>query len=146
MSRRRLFGTLSIVALSVVLLAVASSSAQAARSHKPLREQEVFGHIDEDTTWTEANSPYVVTGNVTVDAGVTLTIEPGVVVKFAPDVGVTIETTATLHAQGTAGAPIILTALADDEAGGDTNLDGDQTGSLAGDWNGIIAQGTGKST
>ena len=35
-----------------------------------------------NTTWTVANSPYVLDGNVTVAAGVTLTIDPGVIVKF----------------------------------------------------------------
>lgn len=38
--------------------------------------------ISEDTTWTLANSPYIITGNVLVEHGVSLTIEPGVEVKF----------------------------------------------------------------
>ena len=38
----------------------------------------VSGTITEDTTWTAANSPYTLTGHITVDSGVTLTIEPGV--------------------------------------------------------------------
>jgi len=37
------------------------------------------------TTWTEANSPYRVTGDLTVPAGATLTIEPGVDVVFDAD-------------------------------------------------------------
>ena len=37
----------------------------------------VSGPIDQDTTWTEANSPYVVTGDMTVVEGVTLTIRDG---------------------------------------------------------------------
>ncbi|MEW6095926.1 MAG: right-handed parallel beta-helix repeat-containing protein, partial [bacterium] len=36
-------------------------------------------------TWLVTNSPYIVTGTVTVESGTTLTIEPGVVVKFATD-------------------------------------------------------------
>lgn len=42
----------------------------------------VSGGIFTDTTWTLANSPYIVTGDVVVFAGYTLTVEPGVVVKF----------------------------------------------------------------
>ena len=42
----------------------------------------VSGTIATDTTWSWAYSPYVVTDNVTVNSGVTLTVEPGVIVKF----------------------------------------------------------------
>jgi len=46
----------------------------------------VSGAIRTNTTWTKAGSPYVVTGSVTVygdtTTGVTLTIEPGVEVRF----------------------------------------------------------------
>ncbi|MCK4444926.1 MAG: hypothetical protein KAW09_10295, partial [Thermoplasmata archaeon] len=38
----------------------------------------VSGHITSDTTWNESGSPYIVTNTVTVDNGVTLTIEAGV--------------------------------------------------------------------
>lgn len=40
------------------------------------------GHISTDTTWSKASSPYMIKGNVIVDFGATLTIEPGVEVKF----------------------------------------------------------------
>ena len=43
----------------------------------------VSGTIAVTTTWTAANSPYVVTASVTVNPGVTLTIESGVEVRFA---------------------------------------------------------------
>jgi hypothetical protein len=42
----------------------------------------VTGVIGSDTTWSKANSPYVLTGNVLIANGVTLTIEPGASVNF----------------------------------------------------------------
>ncbi|UCE36820.1 MAG: right-handed parallel beta-helix repeat-containing protein [Thermoplasmata archaeon] len=43
---------------------------------------EVGGPINSDETWTLAGSPYIVVEDVFVEQGVTLTIEPGVVVEF----------------------------------------------------------------
>jgi hypothetical protein len=40
----------------------------------------VSGPIITNTTWTLADSPYILTGVVIVNEGVTLTVEPGVVV------------------------------------------------------------------
>ncbi|MCE5264362.1 MAG: hypothetical protein LLG97_12610 [Deltaproteobacteria bacterium] len=45
-------------------------------------ETLVSGAITANTTWTLAGSPYRVTGNVTVNQGVTLTIDAGVRVEF----------------------------------------------------------------
>jgi hypothetical protein len=42
----------------------------------------VSGLISANTTWTKANSPYIVTGNIAIDTPATLTIEPGVEVRF----------------------------------------------------------------
>lgn len=43
---------------------------------------EVGGHLEQDTTWSPENNPYLVTENLYVDAGITLTIEPGTIVKI----------------------------------------------------------------
>lgn len=43
---------------------------------------DVSGPITTNTTWSKANSPYIITCNVLVMEGVTLTIESGVIVKF----------------------------------------------------------------
>jgi hypothetical protein len=45
----------------------------------------VEGEITQDTIWTLVDSPIVLSNNVTVDAGATLTIEPGVDVRFGGD-------------------------------------------------------------
>jgi len=68
----------------------------------------VGGPIISDTTWTLANSPYIVTENVTVTVGVTLTIQAGVVVKF--DTNKLLQVDDTLVARGTAANPITFTS------------------------------------
>jgi len=45
-------------------------------------QTNVSGVIASNTTWAKANSPYILTGNVLVNNGVTLTIEPGVEIRF----------------------------------------------------------------
>jgi len=42
----------------------------------------VEGEIAINTTWTLVDSPFILSGNVTIREGVTLTIEPGVEVRF----------------------------------------------------------------
>jgi parallel beta-helix repeat protein len=57
----------------------------------------VTGIITSDTTWTKANSPYILTGPMAVGKGVTLTIEQGVSVNLG---GYYIEVNGTLFARG----------------------------------------------
>ncbi len=64
---------------------------------------EVSGTLS-TTTWTEAESPYRVTGELDVPADVTLTIEPGVVVSFDPEISMQVD--GTLNAVGTIEKPI----------------------------------------
>lgn len=77
---------------------------------------------------------YHVTGDLTVASGVTLTIEPGAVVKFDAGRSLTVASGATLDAQGTRAQPIVFTSVKDDGHGGDTNGDGDKTQPQPGDW------------
>ncbi len=93
----------------------------------------VSGTISSNTTWTLANSPYVVTGNVTVAAGVTLTVDAGVVVKFNnPFRQLTVN--GTLRSLGTSASHVTFTSYKDDSVGGDTNGDGSATVPAPGDW------------
>ncbi len=77
---------------------------------------EVSGNITEDTTWTLANSPYIVTETVQVLEDVTLTIEPGVVVRFNEGIGLNIG--GKLIARGTQTNIINFTANQDSNWGG----------------------------
>ncbi len=84
------------------------------------------------TAWTASAGPYLLTGGVTVPAGVTLTIEPGAVVEMARFAYLTVQ--GTLKAQGTAAAPIIFTSAAAQPKPGDwqyVRIDGARsTGSI----------------
>ena len=63
------------------------------------------GIISANTTWTTASSPYYLTGMLTINSGVTLTIEPGVMV----DLGInSIFVGGTLNAQGTSYSKIVF--------------------------------------
>ncbi|MBF0532546.1 MAG: fibronectin type III domain-containing protein [Candidatus Omnitrophica bacterium] len=69
---------------------------------------EVSGVISSNTTWTLSHSPYLVTGDITVNNGVILTIEPGVIIKF--NGSYLIDGQGVILAQGTAQSPIVFTS------------------------------------
>jgi hypothetical protein len=98
------------------------------------------GTLSGSQTWS-TSAVQVVAQNVIIPSGVTLTIPPGAIVKFAKDVGIVIQNGGTLNVLGTSNAPIVLTSLADDTAGGDTNEDGNQSVPQPGDWSGITVVG-----
>lgn len=63
-----------LVAFAILLLSISAYS-----------QTNVSGNITQNTTWTKANSPYVLVGNVGVPGSYTLTIEPGVEVQRSGD-------------------------------------------------------------
>jgi len=66
-------------------------------------------------TWTKAGSPYTISGDIHIPRGQTLTIEPGVMVKFAGHFKFTVGYRATLSAIGTEEENIVFTATDTDE-------------------------------
>ena len=86
----------------------------------------VSGIISSNTTWTVPNNPYIVTGNVLLDSGYTLTIDPGVIIKF--NNLKCLQIGGTLRAIGTNNNPITFTS--------------NQTNHVAGYWGYILFNGT----
>jgi len=117
-----------------------SASATVALQVKPVTQ--LTGALAQDTTWTNDNV-YLITGDVTVPLGVTLTINAGTVIQFQASSDDTsggnetalselIITNGSLVAEGTAEAPIVLTSGTATPA--------------AGDWGGIRHTGNGQLT
>jgi nitrous oxidase accessory protein NosD len=98
---------------------------------------KVGGTMVQSTTWTKAGSPYMVVSSISISNQAVLTIEPGVIVKFASGTKLFVEPNSVLSAVGSAAEPIVFTSLRDDSYGGDTNGDGQTTKALPGDWGGL---------
>jgi len=84
------------------------------------------GWLETDQTWTAGNVYYVDNGPVYVPDGITLTIQPGAIVKLQNNIQV--QAGGTLNANGTSNSKITFTSYTDDSVGGDTNGDGPSTG------------------
>ena len=74
------------------------------------------GTVSQDTTLTPEQSPYTVSCDVTVNSGATLTVQPGVTLKFNQHVELNVS--GTLQASGTAAQPIVFTANTNSPASG----------------------------
>ncbi|MEN6613181.1 MAG: right-handed parallel beta-helix repeat-containing protein, partial [Armatimonadota bacterium] len=93
----------------------------------PAYATNVGGTISANTVWSVANSPYVVTSNVTVNSSVTLTIEPGVSVYFSS--GTRLYVNGTINCSGTSADGIYF--------GSALELNTPST-AAPGDWSGIV--------
>lgn len=72
--------------------------------------------ITQDTTWTKARSPYLITGTLEVQPDATLTLEPGVVLRFSSQASIWVK--GRLVARGTSAEPIVFTSTNDPAYGG----------------------------
>ncbi|MCX6753219.1 MAG: hypothetical protein NTW62_02660 [Candidatus Nomurabacteria bacterium] len=104
-------------------------------SHPVFASTNVTDDISENITWNIVGSPYVVQNDIFIFSGATLTIEPGVIVKFANHSSLNVA--GNIIANGTVNNQIIFTSINDDSVGGDTNEDLDMTIPQASDWSGF---------
>lgn len=110
----------------------------------PSNEVTVSANITSNTTWT-TGKVYTLAARVAVVDGVTLTIEPGVIVKGQAGTGANataliIARGAKLMAKGTATSPIIFTSVADEIKPGEINSP-NLDPSLNGLWGGLLVLG-----
>ena len=91
------------------------------------------GNISADETW-QGGVVHRLTCSVTVQSGVTLTVDADAVVKLTGSISVQ----GTLEAEGTASEPIYITSIKDDSVGGDTNGDGNSSTPAPGNWHQVF--------
>lgn len=132
----------------LMMFALTVSVMNSCKEPEPEPEEEteitVTTNITTNTTW-ETGKTYILGGRISVVSGVTLTIEPGTIIKGEAGTGsnataLIIARGATLMAEGTAAQPIIFTSVADEIEPGDVaspNLDP----TLNGLWGGLIILG-----
>lgn len=105
---------------------------------------EVSSTVTSNTTWFYPGV-YVVDGTVTINSGVTLTVESGAIVKFKTSSSKLV-VNGTLDVNGTLANPAQFTSYHDDDRGGDTNDNGTSTTAAAGDWRSIEVNSGGTAT
>lgn len=120
-----------------------------------------FGQVvqlNQSSQWDDVGVPYVLTQRIVLAHGITLTIDPGMVIKAqrvnidGADVADTTNSTrATIQVNGRPELPVLFTSLSDDNiflpntdlhlyynnGSRDTNNDGSTTTPQPGDWGGI---------
>ncbi len=105
------------------------------------------GYLGRSVTWqmpANANALFL-ESYVVVPAGLTLTVQPGTVVK-GNGAGSDVDVYGTLVAVGTASNKIYFTSAKDDALGGDTNVDGGTTLPARGDWIGVYCRANSNET
>ncbi len=105
----------TLVRSCLLVIVIGFAGAASAQADTP-----VNGFISTDTTWATSGSPYIVSGSIIVGNDATLTIQPGVEVRFDANAQFVLGTQgkATLIARGTAAAPIRFTANSSSTAPG----------------------------
>jgi hypothetical protein len=128
------------------VLPVAAEEGEGRRGAAPLHPSDFIrmpaavvnacGIIAANTTWTAGNVYVLNACTLTVNAGATLTVQAGTVVKLGYSGGYygRIYVYGGLVSQGSAGAPVTFTSYQDDSVGGDTNGNGGATTAAKGDW------------
>ncbi len=95
------------------------------------------GTLTANETW-KGSFLHRIKGELVVANNVTLTIEPGAVLKLDLAASISLQPKSQLIAKGTVAEPILFTSIRDDSASGDTNGDGTDSAPSAGDWRWVV--------
>ena len=121
----------ALPAIALLLALASPAAAQVVQINSNIAVNSTWG-----PTGTVVGSTFWIRSTIAVNAGVTLNIQPGVVVKF--DSGRQLVMNGTLRCIGTAVDSIVFTSIKDDNnRAGDTNLDGNVTVPSVSDWYGL---------
>ena len=108
--------------LLVLLVLILISTSPLPINHFSLAQTNTLnGIISSDTTWTQADSPYTLTGNLTVASSTTLTIQPGVTIQIPSNC--ILQVNGSLIARGTSSEKISF-------VGGDIYIGGSSSSSV----------------
>ncbi len=118
----------SILTANFMLTGVGNTSA-------PRDVFTITTNISTTTNWSPL-ATYIISGNVTVESGVTLNIFQDTTIKFDTATSSSLIVDGTVNATGTGAKPVIFTSLKDDTRG-DTNNNASSTLPAQGDWAGI---------
>lgn len=133
-----------LLASAAIVMTSCSKEDNKADDNNNTTENKITANITQNTTWTTGKT-YVLGARIAVLSGVTLTIQPGVIVKGEAGTGANataliIARGGKIMAEGTATQPIIFTSVADEITPGQIaspNLDPD----LNGLWGGLLILG-----
>ena len=140
-----LFVAVSLIGSSLMFTACGEDTDEGnGGSQTTSNEVIVSENITGNTTWSK-DKTYILAGRISVVSGVTLTIEPGTIIKGQAGTGANatallVARGGKLMAEGTATEPIIFTSVADEIKSGEIaspNLPNDFNGL----WGGLIVLG-----
>jgi hypothetical protein len=101
---------------------------------------KINGTVTTDQIWSHGTDfPFILSGTITVNDDISLTLSPGTVLKGESNSYMNI--VGNLNSIGTAVSRIVFTSIKDDSSGGDTNNDGLSSAPAGGDWDGIRIDG-----
>ncbi len=132
-----------VTATVILILALSLAVIHGGGKVKAASECDESGAVYSNQTWS--TSCIYVVDDLTIQDGVTITIDPGAIVKIGGynNIGIEVQAGGSLDATGTSEDPITFTSLNDDTAGG--SVDGSSGSPVVGDYESAVAMNGGSA-